>query len=155
MSIGKVIKSERKKRNIPLRRLAELSGVSFSQIGKIERGEHRPSIHTIKALAAVLKLDRKELIILNDLNENDKMPEDYIKRYSILIRDKFTCQLCGASAPETKVDIERIIPDINGKLELKESEFTTLCNKCSIARKNQLRLVGIEKDILYNRFHKQ
>ena len=48
-NIGKVIKQQRAMSGLTLRQLSEMSGVSSSHLGRIERGERFPSAH-IQAL---------------------------------------------------------------------------------------------------------
>jgi hypothetical protein len=47
-------------------------------------------------------------------------------RFHILRRDKFTCQYCGARAPDTALHIEHIIPVVKGG----DNEPENLCAAC-------------------------
>lgn len=54
-SLAEFIKTERDRRGLSLRRFAELSGVSFGLIGKIERGDVKmPNQEVLEGLAAGL-----------------------------------------------------------------------------------------------------
>ncbi len=63
---GTVIKSLRKEKRITQRALAEIVGVDFTYISKIENGklENFPSVETITKIAGVLGIDKDELTLL-------------------------------------------------------------------------------------------
>ena len=56
------IKRIRKTRKLSLERTAELSGVSRSMLGQIERGEANPSVAILGKLAAALKVPAEQLL---------------------------------------------------------------------------------------------
>ncbi len=51
----------RRKKNISLRQLEIMSGVSKSQINGIENGSHHPTLQTLLILATALKVSPEEL----------------------------------------------------------------------------------------------
>jgi len=51
---------------LTLGQLSEISGVSPSHIGRIERGERFPSAHTLRRIAKPLGFDESELFVLAD-----------------------------------------------------------------------------------------
>lgn len=55
------IKEKRLERNLSQQELADLSGVSKSYIGDLERNEKEPTIEVLCKLAKALKVDIKEL----------------------------------------------------------------------------------------------
>lgn len=58
----------REKKALSLRKLAQLSGVDYSTISKIETGESRsPRLDTLVRLAQALGVDMSELIDLKEL----------------------------------------------------------------------------------------
>lgn len=71
MTVGERIKELRKAKGFTQRQLAELTGVDFTYLSKIEndRLEHTPSINALQNLARELDADELELITLAD-----KMP---------------------------------------------------------------------------------
>lgn len=62
--LGDFLKENRVSLDISLRKLAEISGVSFSHLSKIERGEHQPSKETLEILAQSLNIDIYQLFLL-------------------------------------------------------------------------------------------
>lgn len=68
MSLGERIKELRRSRHLTQRQLADLAGVDFTYLSKIEndRLEHSPSIKTLQDLARVLEVDELELMDLAD-----------------------------------------------------------------------------------------
>ncbi|MFL2134184.1 helix-turn-helix domain-containing protein [Desemzia sp. FAM 24101] len=63
MSFRENLKRIRKERKINQRKLAELTGLSFSMISKLETGEQaNPTLETINKIAEVLKVDPSELV---------------------------------------------------------------------------------------------
>lgn len=61
--IGPFINAYRKRQSLTLAELAQISGVSRSMLSEIERGTANPSLATVWALAAALKVDISELIV--------------------------------------------------------------------------------------------
>lgn len=55
--LGETINKERERLRCTLREFAKLTGVSYSQLSKIERGEHRPTRETLAKIEKVLKID--------------------------------------------------------------------------------------------------
>lgn len=60
------IKEIRTKKGLTQKQLSELSGISSSYIGDLERNEKIPSIVTICKLAKALEIDIKELFIYEE-----------------------------------------------------------------------------------------
>ena len=61
MRVEILIREVREERNITLRRLAEMTGISRGHLSRIENGETMPTILTIERIAVVLKVDSKKL----------------------------------------------------------------------------------------------
>lgn len=59
-------------------------------------------------------------------------------RYDVLKRDKFRCQVCGATQKDgVTLHVDHIIPvSKGGKTEM--SNLQTLCSKCNIGKSNKL-----------------
>ncbi|WP_188858923.1 helix-turn-helix domain-containing protein [Oceanobacillus indicireducens] len=62
---GEFIKAYRtKEKDMNLREFAKLTGISYSHLSKIERGEHVPSKTTISMFADALGLEKDKLLLL-------------------------------------------------------------------------------------------
>jgi len=59
--LPRMIKQQRVMRGLTLERLSEMSGVSTSHLGRVERGERFPSATTLRKIANPLGLDETEL----------------------------------------------------------------------------------------------
>ena len=51
-------------------------------------------------------------------------------RWEVLKRDAFTCQYCGRSAPEVKLEVDHITPVCEGGKDTKEN-LVTSCYSCN------------------------
>ena len=54
-------------------------------------------------------------------------------RWEVLKRDAFTCQYCGRSAPEVKLEVDHIIPVSEGGKDTKDN-LITACYSCNRGR---------------------
>lgn len=54
MSVGKCIKTERKKKNLTIKDVASMSEITPSIISQIENGKGNPSLNTLKAIARAI-----------------------------------------------------------------------------------------------------
>lgn len=61
---GSFLKKYREEHNLTLRDLNKITGISYSQLGKIERGENNPSRQTVLNVAKSLNLPEDELLIM-------------------------------------------------------------------------------------------
>lgn len=52
------------------------------------------------------------------------------KRFKVLSRDLFTCQYCGASAPDVRLEIDHIIPVSKGGSNDSDN-LVTACEACN------------------------
>lgn len=51
-------------------------------------------------------------------------------RFKILERDSFTCQYCGSSAPDVKLEVDHIIPKVKGGQDI-STNLITACIRCN------------------------
>lgn len=66
MYVSDNIKILRKSKNLTLKQLEKLSGISFSSIAKIERGERKAvTIQTVILLASALEVSLDTLVLCN------------------------------------------------------------------------------------------
>ncbi|WP_050632371.1 helix-turn-helix domain-containing protein [Bacillus andreraoultii] len=94
--LGETIKSQREEMCFTLREFSNLTGVSFSQLSKIERGEHRPTRETLEKIASHISVQKGWLYLMagysdyvvstlenNPLNDQFDMKEDSITNIPI------------------------------------------------------------------------
>jgi transcriptional regulator with XRE-family HTH domain len=62
-SLGGMIKRQRLMKGLTLRELSELSGVSVSHLGRVERGERFPAARILRKIAGPLGIREEELFI--------------------------------------------------------------------------------------------
>lgn len=76
-NIGEFLRTYRKQHNdMTLRELATKTGISFSHLSKIERGEHTPSKPTLKILSEKLNINLDKLYILSGYTPENYVQED-------------------------------------------------------------------------------
>jgi transcriptional regulator with XRE-family HTH domain len=61
-ALGAFIKDQRKRANLSLRQLAELTSLSNPYLSQIERGLHQPSVRVLKAISDALNLSAETLL---------------------------------------------------------------------------------------------
>jgi len=64
----------------------------------------------------------------------------YRLRWEVLSRDKFTCQYCGQTAPNVKLEVDHIMPVSNGG-QSTLANLITSCYACNLGKRDTL-LVG-------------
>lgn len=64
ITFGEYLRAKRKDKNMSLRKLEEVSGISFSYLGKLERGENTPTKEMIEVLAKILELEEYDMLVL-------------------------------------------------------------------------------------------
>jgi transcriptional regulator with XRE-family HTH domain len=65
-NLGRIIKQQRAMRGLTLQQLGEMSGVSSSHLGRIERGERFPSARLLGKIARPLDFSKSELLVFAD-----------------------------------------------------------------------------------------
>ncbi|MCS5734172.1 helix-turn-helix domain-containing protein [Herbiconiux daphne] len=70
--LGARIRDERQRLALNQMDLAELADLHFTNLGKIERGQANPTLHTIVRIAAALNLNPAELV---DGLSADQLPQ--------------------------------------------------------------------------------
>jgi transcriptional regulator with XRE-family HTH domain len=77
-NLGKIIKQQRAMRGLTLQQLGEMSGVSSSHLGRIERGERFPSGRILQKISRPLGFSETELFKLAGLlsDQTLKIAED-------------------------------------------------------------------------------
>jgi hypothetical protein len=59
-------------------------------------------------------------------------------RFQILKRDRFTCQYCGAQAPQAKVEVEHIVPPKQGGEKTNPDNLVCSCYDCNRGKSTKL-----------------
>ncbi len=60
--LGAFIRDQRKKANLSLRQLAELTSLSNPYLSQVERGLHQPSVRVLRAISDALNLSAETLM---------------------------------------------------------------------------------------------
>jgi transcriptional regulator with XRE-family HTH domain len=60
--LGAFIRDQRKKANLSLRQLAELTSLSNPYLSQVERGLHQPSVRVLKAISGALNVSAESLM---------------------------------------------------------------------------------------------
>lgn len=68
LAFGKAVRALRLDQGVAQEELAALAGVERSHMGKIERGEHLPSLALVLKVAAALKMSGTELMAATERN---------------------------------------------------------------------------------------
>ncbi|HAY4753538.1 helix-turn-helix transcriptional regulator [Comamonas sp. w2-DMI] len=68
LAFGKAVRAFRMDQGIAQEELAALAGIERSHMGKIERGEHLPSLAMILKVATALKMSGTELMAATESN---------------------------------------------------------------------------------------
>jgi transcriptional regulator with XRE-family HTH domain len=61
-ALGAFIRDQRKRANLSLRQLAELTSLSNPYLSQVERGLHQPSVRVLKAISDALNLSAETLM---------------------------------------------------------------------------------------------
>ncbi|RFU60738.1 helix-turn-helix domain-containing protein [Peribacillus glennii] len=152
MKIGEFLRSARKDKNITLRKLSEITDISFSQLGKIEREEHKPSKENLIKIANALEINVAfPLQLLGyDTGEMKTNIIDPLLRYKMFVRDELKCRICGAKAPTVTLMTDLIVPVDDGE-EVNLENMVSLCEECFTGRKRFIEIEGLEKDFLFKK----
>jgi transcriptional regulator with XRE-family HTH domain len=62
-ALGAFIRAQRKRANLSLRQLAELTSLSNPYLSQVERGLHQPSVRVLKAISGALNLSAETLLV--------------------------------------------------------------------------------------------
>jgi transcriptional regulator with XRE-family HTH domain len=149
LNIGEIIRTTRKEKKLTLRELEKISGVSYSLIAKVERGENKPTKETFLKLANALNLDTEDLLNKIEVKAT-RIPDNNLYRFEVLTRDEFTCQVCGGKAPHVQIDVALVVPlEYNG--EFSRDNLITICINCNTGRLEMIKREGLANDILFKR----
>lgn len=104
ISIGKLIKSKRKKKKLTQTELAKLVGLSARHIGKLEDGTYSPRFDTYLKLSDILDIKQSEMYncINFRLRDNEEKIINIIKEM-----DNNTLNLCLELITSVKLNTEQ------------------------------------------------
>lgn len=103
-------------------------------IDRQEKQKQKEIRHSLR----LMKQEKKELKRKARLNTLD--PIKLSLRWQALVRDNFTCQYCGRSAPSVKLHVDHIVPKSKGG-EDTLSNYLTSCQDCNLGKKDSMLLV--------------
>jgi DNA-binding XRE family transcriptional regulator len=147
MNFGNLIRRLRREKNLTLKAVAQETGISYSQLAKIERGVHKPSQETYNTLSKFYNISDFIDGQIKDMRIPVNDPIGAMTRLERLINDAFTCQLCGGKMPEKDIEVHHIIPIFNGGSS-EQDNLVTLCYRCHLGRQEFIKEYGLEKDPL-------
>ena len=68
LAFGKAVRAARVEQGVAQEELASLAGIERSHMGKIERGEHMPTLALILKIATALRISAAELMVATERN---------------------------------------------------------------------------------------
>ena len=77
-AFGKAVRATRVEQGIAQEELAALAGIERSHMGKIERGEHMPTLALILKISTALKVTAADLMAITEYNINHNTREPLI-----------------------------------------------------------------------------
>ena len=105
-NLGSVIKQRRLMSELTLTKLSLMSGVSASELSRIEKGERFPSATILRKIAKPLDLGESELFIFAGYLSSQ--PSNTIERFNSRRLDPYVATVLSQKPPE----IQRIVPAI-------------------------------------------
>ncbi|OPH61793.1 hypothetical protein BC351_00705 [Paenibacillus ferrarius] len=117
-TFGECVKLARNQKGLSLRKLGEITGISYSHLSKIERGEHSPEKATIDNLANTLDLNKEDLYILAGY-----VPKSYIIESTVGSgKSMFIKQMLKGKYGENNI---KYVP-INDELDLNDLHYNNI-----------------------------
>jgi len=127
-NFGIMLKHYRKLKNLSLKQLEEISGVSASYVNRLERGERKsPSITKILQLAEALEIPNSVLVatIIQEPRKNEKVDlsellikHEYLLKGGTLSRDAGSVPSSGGNSTiETEIDITSVMLPLQSAVE--------------------------------------
>jgi len=74
VELGKFIQDQRRRTHLSVRRLADLSGISNSYLGQIERGLRKPSAEILHQLSKALSISAETLYVRAGILDAETLP---------------------------------------------------------------------------------
>ena len=99
-NLARILRQQRVMRELTLQQLGEMSGVSSSHLGRIERGERFPSAHILRKIAKPLGLAEGELLTLGGYMS--PQPSDVAETPSGVRLDPYVVTVLSLEPPEAQ-----------------------------------------------------
>ena len=104
--LGRILKQQRVMARLTLRRLAAISGISSSHLGRVERGERFPSAFVLQKIAKPLGFEEGELFsVAGYLSSPSAGIEEGKAEYSSGRLDPYVSKVLG----EESVEVQRAV----------------------------------------------
>ncbi|MEF9992590.1 MAG: helix-turn-helix domain-containing protein [Romboutsia sp.] len=101
VNISKNIMEHRKSKNLTIKELANLTGVTSSLLSQIEKGSANPSINTLKQISKALDIPLFNFFINKNINENLVVRKDSRKKIMFSEDDSFAYELLTPNSQGT------------------------------------------------------
>jgi transcriptional regulator with XRE-family HTH domain len=102
-NLGKIIKQQRLMAELTLQKLSLMSGVSASELGRVERGERFPSTTILRKIAKPLGLGESELFII--AGYLSPQPSNTVESFSNRRLDPYVANLLS----QEPLEVQRIV----------------------------------------------
>jgi len=130
VDIGKIIKHQRIMIPLTLHKLATLSGVSPSYLGRIERGQRFPSARILHRIAKPLGFDEDELFALAGyLSPQSSRVAENVAEYASGRLDPYVARILAQEPVEVQRSVIAILTMIKTVAKSNPSEITGIPNK--------------------------
>ncbi len=119
-NLGKILKQKRQSAGLTLHEISEVSGVSTSHLGRIEKGERFPSADILQRIAGPLGFSESEIFTLAGyLSSNDERDKQIVPIEKSRL-DPYVAKVLGQEPIEVQravVGILTILKSIAGSLK--------------------------------------
>jgi transcriptional regulator with XRE-family HTH domain len=119
-NLGKILKQKRQSGGLTLHEISEVSGVSTSHLGRIEKGERFPSADILQRIAGPLGFSESEIFTLAGyLSSNDEKDKQVVPIEKSRL-DPYVAKVLGQEPIEVQravVGILTILKSIAGSLK--------------------------------------
>lgn len=105
-------------------------GLKYVVLFNQEKGLIKVFVDEIEPLTIIpLEYQKKE-----NKNKRSSIPPKL--RHKVLKRDRYTCQACGARAPDVELEVDHVVPVSRGGTD-DLSNLKVLCRDCNIGKGNK------------------
>lgn len=137
VDISKNISEYRKRRNMTIKELANLTGFTSSLLSQIEKGTANPSINTLKQISSALDVPLFNFFISETQTETLVVRKDNRKKIMFPEDDTFAYELL---TPDSKGEIEFILMKIPPKVSSSKEQFSHKGEEVAYVTKGDVRL---------------